>query len=331
MTMGKTHLYRISLAIVSLFFAVSAGAQGRPVWILGHGANWSFSVEAALDAGANGVEVDVRTQSHPVFGYGNENRQGQHWSLGHDFYYPESSCDDPNSKFTGVSLKWLLTNQSFLDDERFCVLWLDIKKPDQKYIKQLVEYVHEHTPDGTPYSIIYGVYEMDLDDETLIWLGKNLRQNECMNWADQPLSNLLPYIQGKIPANKHLYTRGYFRTSEMYKSYPAACDLRAAQKLPDFCCRTGVWTANSSYEAHFWLYNGSSSYPCEFDLVLTYFAHGYLPPVYGKLGLPDVITDYFNSNGVSKDGRMHIAKRNESFIGKYEWGKKEDKDKKEQK
>lgn len=309
----------ISILTVSCFFTVSAGAQ-RPVWIIGHGANWGKkNVQTVLELGGNGVEIDVRTQSIAYSkageAFGLENTEGKHWALGHDTYTFERNCD-ANKNW---SLKQFLA-MDILNDSRFCLLWLDCK--DEEYIRELVEYVHAQTPNGTPYAIIYNVYKTGQSRATLEWLAKNLRNNEGMNWGDVSIKDLKPHVEGVIPPSKHFFSRGLFKTHWIKNSSDRASDIRVAlsyAKSGQFCCRAGIWTGDTAYETYYWLYNGKKT-ASNYDVIISYFQGGYTPPLCKKNAMSKCMNDKFKVNGqfrankASNDGQVRIATRSDVFF-----------------
>ncbi|MCQ2117218.1 MAG: hypothetical protein MJY76_03660 [Bacteroidales bacterium] len=333
----------ICIAATLLFFVVNAWGQGRPVWVLGHGANWKFSTEAALNLGANGVEVDVRTR--PAKGSAfreRDNTKGAHWSLGHDFFSPESKCDKKNPKH--VSLRWLLTGKvigynslfsanakTLNDDERFCVLWLDCK--DEEYLEELVDYVHACIPQGQDkfnFAIIYNIYDFEYDsgDKTKLsseFIHKieraaaKLKSNEFLNWGwrtPDEMRKLLNATNDSFTPSKHFYTTGRFHTNLYKENSSKPTYVREATALSrqgQFCARAGIWSPNTMWQVERWLISQKPAYPTDFDVVLTYFKEGYVPPLCKKNSLKGSMKKLFYSDGRGKNGKMHIAKRNEPF------------------
>lgn len=318
----------VFVAAALLSFAVSTEAK-RPVWVIAHGANWKYSIEEALKQGANGVEVDVREGTTFWNWFTWHSTSGSHWCLGHDTYWPEEKCDCGDD--AAVSLKWVLTDNvtngyktKINDDPRFCVLWLDVK--DEKYIRDLVEYVHRYTVKGqTNYTIIYNVYE-DIEFDVLRWLGANLWSNECLNWANKTIGELQLHIKEtidmeifsqfnpmfpkdypQIHANNHFYTMGIFNvdqpqntTSTKYNNLMEAKDKRS------FCRRAGIWSNVTANNAEAWINAGM-------DVVLTYYSHGYRPSCEcKKSALPDLVTR-INSPGFALNNSVYIATRQDKF------------------
>lgn len=305
----KKYCHILYIAVMMLLPALNLNAQSneKPVWVIAHGANWKYSTDRALELGANGVEVDIRTKN-TFWNLFYDNTEGKHWSLGHDTYHEYAECDKDNPR--AVSLEWMLTGKvtrnyttTLNDDERFCVLWLDVK--NEKYIKELVKYVHDRTPNGTRYSIIYNVYDRNFKSDVLVWLGQNLRSNEYINWGDQLIKKLRPYIDGKIQPKNHFYSRGIFNVNQPQNSKRKRNHLREAASLAKegkFCKRVGVWSSITAANAISWINEGR-------EIVLVYYDKGYRPTVQCRpSALPELVKYY--KSGAQK-GKTHIATRND--------------------
>lgn len=272
----------IGITLALLSFAVCAGAQeARPIWVVGHGANWAYSTDRALELGANGVEVDVRTRPAKFFQTGRSryNTKGAHWSLGHDYFDRKELCDIGNPNC--VSLEWLLTGKvtnnyttTLDDDERFCLLWLDVK--DEEYLTELVNYVHDRTPYGTEYSIIYNVYEKKSLAE-LEWLDENLRDNEYINFGNMTIGELKSDLEAAdFSPEKHFFTRGIFNINQPKNTTKSKRnDINQALRFAEdgeFCYRVSDWSNVTANNANAWVREGA-------EVVLIYFDKGYRPTV----------------------------------------------------
>ena len=305
--------YILGVVAALLSLSVNAGAQsGRPIWVVGHGANWAYSTDRALALGANGVEVDVRTRpSRLQTGRSKYNTKGEHWSLGHDYFDRKEKCDVGNPNC--VSLEWLLTGKvtknyttTLDDDERFSVLWLDVK--DEEYLKELVQYVHKFTPLGTEYSIIYNIYDRK-NRFDLEWLAENLRENEFINWANETIADLKPDLDNvNFPPSNHFFTRGIFNVNQPSRtSSSKRNDIRQAllfAKDGVFCKRVSDWSNVSAVNANAWLKEGA-------EVVLIYFDKGYRPTCQCKKNALEKFTKQFSGGG-SYLG-THIANRDDEF------------------
>lgn len=106
----KKYCHILYIAVMMLLPALNLNAQSneKPVWVIAHGANWKYSTDRALELGANGVEVDIRTKN-TFWNLFYDNTEGKHWSLGHDTYHEYAECDKDNPR--AVSLEWMLTGK----------------------------------------------------------------------------------------------------------------------------------------------------------------------------------------------------------------------------
>ncbi|MCQ2370280.1 MAG: hypothetical protein MJ007_07395 [Paludibacteraceae bacterium] len=293
---------KIYLAIIGITVAISVSAQ-RPIWLIGHGANWPYSLAAALNDGANGVEIDVKTK---------DDVKGSHWCVGHDKYYKEQDC-------TGnvMTLKKYLAQES-LNDPRFCLLWIDVKT--EKYFKQLVEYVHKYTPNGTEYSIVYNLYTAGAVTGIEQWLTDNLRDNEGINFGDvssDKLSNLFSGPNPKLPKEKHFFTRGIFNSKWITRDSDRRKDITYAnnqKKQGQFCIKAGVWSASTASDA-FWFFDSKTAdRDTDYDVVIAYFKKGYCGlPFTSPTSLYYCRKDYIDNPG-KNNGKMRMADRNDTFF-----------------
>lgn len=86
---------------------LNINSKPRPIWVLGHRCNNRGDVDKALSHGANGVEIDIRTD-----------RDKGMWIVNHDAYRPNVSLS--LEEYFAFQLK---------DKQGFCLLYLDIKTP----------------------------------------------------------------------------------------------------------------------------------------------------------------------------------------------------------
>lgn len=300
--MKRNILLKFGITLICLSISVFSFAS-RPIWVIGHGANYLGSAQAALDRGANGVEIDVRAKAS----YAKE-----HWSVTHSEYWTKDECDKGSGSSYVFSLKKYL-EQPILNDERMKVLWIDCKNED--YIVDLINLVHSLTPNGTPYSIIYGFYYVT----TLEKHGKDiralLRDNEGINLGNQNIDAVKPWIgtgSNQIPKEKHFFSKGYYRSSMVNKNHTIE-----ARKLRDekgeFCSRVAVWTNDWMKEARICVDSEYAGKETNFDLVLAYYPEGLRPvATLSKWVLPDFIKEVVNDSNVNK-GRWHVAGKGDKF------------------
>ena len=311
-------------------------APGRPIWVFAHGANKKMATARALELGANGVEIDVRS------------RDGVHWNLDHDHYYSEEECDrtDVPVEDVHVSLRWFLTQPvarydgnefsvKLNDDPRLCALWIDCK--NEEHVESLVAYVHSCLPRGVEkynFSIIYNLYtvptvaeridpfdpfsqyEVHVPDEylqTMDRVFRSLEDNEYLNWGNctmEEINFLFAELRKKnltcSPSN-HFFTRGIFDIDQPQNTTASKRDdLRNVQLLEPgtFCKRYGVWSNVTANNAEAWINFGMQA-------VLTYFDQGVRPTVECRPNaLPDLVWRIRNEEG-SLYGKVHIATRDE--------------------
>lgn len=291
---------KILMISALLIFATAAFAE-RPVWIIGHGANYLGSALAALNEGADGVEIDVRAKASYA---------RNHWSVTHSQYWTKDECDKGTGKSYVYSLKNYLS-QSFMQDKRMRVLWIDVK--DEEYIEELVQHVHDCTPNGTPYSIIYNCYKAKKIAPHAKWLRDNLRNNEGINMGSLDIPDVEPLIgDGKIPKEKHYYTIGYYRSSMKNKN-----QVIEARKMRDdqnkFCSRVGFWTCDWEREVRICIDSKYAGKETNFDLILAYFPEGLIPvPGLSKTVLPGAVKNFINNPAVN-GGRWRKPRDDDKF------------------
>ena len=300
--MKRNIFYRFGITLICLSVSLFSYAS-RPIWVIGHGANYLGSAEAALNHGANGVEIDVRAK---------ESYAKDHWSVDHKEYWTKDQCDKGEGRSYVFSLEKYL-EQPIMNDPRMRVLWIDCKNED--YMVDLINLVHSLTPNGTPYSIIYGCYSAKTLEKYGTEIRKLLRDNEGINLGDKDISAVQPWIgnePNKIPKEKHFYTRGYYRSSMKNKNH-----VIDARKLRDennaFCTKVGFWTCDWMSEARICVDNEYAQAETNFDLVLAYYPEGLLPvATLRKWVLPDFVKGVVNDSKVNK-GRWHIAGKGDKF------------------
>ncbi len=299
--------YRIALVAVCTFLMVCANAQ-RPVWLIGHGANWGDSAEKLLNQGGNGVEIDVRCKGI-IYG---EDTKGQHWSVAHDMYWPKSECD---GKYQYSLEQYLQLNA--LKDPRFCLLWIDCK--NDEYLKELVEYVHKYIPSDAKYAIVYNAYSKENVRKNIEWLADNLKPNEGLNFANLSIYDddcLYDFLRAyDFPANQHFFTRGIFSLALVGRDSDARKDLTKANELKadgEFCSRTGAWTGDNGHNSYWFLDSEYAGRPTDVDLVLAYFSGGWRLP-FTKKAVKHTRKNYIDNPLINK-GKMRMAVPQDVFF-----------------
>lgn len=98
-------------------------SKKRPVYVIAHGANDRASVDRAVEAGVNGVEIDIcANKDYKGKGKGKGDAGAPSWYVDHDCKGPQGkpSLDDMFGKLAGLEA-----------GKRPVVVWLDIKTPDE--------------------------------------------------------------------------------------------------------------------------------------------------------------------------------------------------------
>ncbi|MBQ0081304.1 MAG: hypothetical protein KBS95_07165 [Alistipes sp.] len=306
---------------------INAKAE-RAVWVIGHAANSNAILKSALSDGANGVEIDVRT------------KDGKFWNVSHDYNLSPQELEDPKWKNRGyVSLETYLKFPELMND-KFCLLYLDIKHSKVGYIKELVEFVHRVAGVNTPYAIIYAVYYTEelnrlVYDEKkkqmvhlLTWLNENLAPNEGINvgWETPPSNdkeyNANLFVQKAFQPSKHLFTYGYWNSTVITRHWKRVGYLKTAREYRDkgkFCSRVGFWTALKTWDAWWFLDKyASNNGKTDCDMVMVECHNDVvMPPWSKKDALANLIKDYFNPSAKEyqtyNKGKLRLANRNDKF------------------
>ena len=312
--------------------------SGRPVWILGHGANCLRTLQSVIEEGGNGVEIDVNTNNY---------YRGSFWSVAHDVFVSPETMSALNA-YLAPEDYWvsLETYLNYAEMDKICLLWLDNKQINAKYLKELVEYVHEVTDKRyngllPPYSIIYEMnYSSDLETITtsneniLEWLSDNLRPNEGINvsWEklsegdDKKISDL--FSKYHFPVTKHLFSNGFHNSQLVSRNGTIVKDIEQAHVLRDggeFCSRIGFWTAQSAWDAYWFLdkeatIKDGTIVNTDCDVVIVECHNNMVSPG-DKSSLQDVVKDYMLSSGQYyhdyNNGRCRLAKQNDVFWKRY--------------
>lgn len=303
-------LINSSILAVLLFSSICLNAQ-KPIWLVGHRCNSRAPLAAVLEDGGNGVEIDVRTCNEGAF-----------WCVDHDYSWAESSCDGVNH----LSLKQYLALPE-LKNENFCLLWIDCK---HRYLKELVEYVHANIPEDIKgqFAITYSRYDLsDIDYyvydnghsiHILDWLKANLWENEglSLGW-ERKFDNYTALLnQHQFPYEKHFFTDGAFHSKQITKNSRWAISLRQAAAYRDakqFCCRVGMWTASTAYDAYWFFdptYGGNMS--CDVVMAECRKTAGLVPLIASHTALKYCKLEYIDKN----TSKFKIAKRTDTFFKK---------------
>lgn len=347
----KKNFIKISLALIcTTFITVNAMAEARPVWILGHACNAQRSLNAAINDGACGVEIDVMTDQEDCL---------TDWSVNHQKPYK-------GPKTRNFLNFWLKKDNEYLslkeylslpDMNRINVLYLDVKVTDNSYNfpVALVKHVHsilesKYGKGHVPYSIVYAFYETSavkiLMPEigstytVLDWLRDNLWENEGINFAweckDEPrekgqFSGYISDIESlmkdhSFPAYKHAMCHGYLYSAttsadgENVKSTLKAQELRKEGK---YCSRIGFWTCVNYSDAIWFIdpdYN-QKGVQCDWLLV-----EGHNSFILGDgMALWKLHNSYFTPTGAMykkyNKGRFRIANQSDVFYDSKMMGK----------
>lgn len=341
----KSRILRFCLVLVYTFFAIDANAQ-RPVWVVGHACNSHQCLIDALADGGCGVEIDLHTD---------EANKNKDWSVNHGLKFPyvetylsEAERKSRNNKQgrIGTTTEYVSLEQylRFPEMNKLSILWLDVKTGE--YLVELVKHVHavlkEVYPDGNiPYSIIYGVYTIDVlnapipgtSDLVIDWLRDNLWEKEGINLAyegkDKNQKNGLGsgffeeiedlMTSHRFPISKHFMTCGFgasyfvFSWSVEPKNIIAAKNLRSQGR---YCSKIGFWTCASYSDAIWFIEPKWKGIQTECDLVLVECRNEFAAPGH-KTALSKLVEYFFNSNGCYYNkyngGRTRIADQTDVF------------------
>lgn len=309
--MKSMKIIRSSILAVLLFGSICLNAQ-KPIWLVGHRCNSQASLAAVLEDGGNGVEIDVRTPNNGAF-----------WCVDHDYSWAESSCDGKKH----LSLKQYLELPE-LKYGQFCLLWIDCK---HQYLKELVEYVHANIPEdikGT-FAIAYSRYALSdinyyvFDNNgnamhILDWLKANLWENEGLSLGWERAQNAaFKELLDKhdFPREKHFFTDGAFHSKQITKNSRWAISLRKAAEYRDakqFCCRVGMWTASTAYDAYWFFDPKYANMTCDVVMAECRKTAGLVPLIASHTALKYCRLNYIDKN----TDKFKIAKRSDTFFVK---------------
>lgn len=306
--MKKT--FKIGLGLFSLLLCsvVSTYAQSRPVWVVGHRCNSKITIAEALKDGANGVEMDVST---------NGTYKGSHWCVDHDKCWSPSRCKgEQNNTWT---LKDYLQLPE-LKNSNFRLLWVDCK--DEKYLKELVEYVHKYIPADADYDICYSIYKLETvfdiktgSDKLLAWLRDNLRKNEGISFGYERRHDAIQYafdITG-FPYKKHFFQDGNFNSYQIIKKnsrWRLSLKEAGIRKSQDkFCSRVGAWTALNGNHGNILLDSAYAGFETGCD-VICIECRKTVKDFF--LASPDALKDCI-SKFVSQSSTLHLADKKDKF------------------
>lgn len=308
--MKSMKLISSSILAVLLFSSICLNAQ-KPIWLVGHRCNSQASLAAVLEDGGNGVEIDVRSCNGGAF-----------WCVDHGVSWAESSCDGKKH----LSLKQYLALPE-LRNERFCLLWIDCKHP---YLKELVEYVHANIPEDIKgkFAIAYSRY--DLKDinyyvrdnngyqvHILDWLKANLWENEglSLGWERNFVGFKALLDQHNFPYEKHFFTDGAFHSKQITKNSRWAVSLRQAAAFRDakqFCCRVGMWTASTAFDAYWFFDPKYANMTCDVVMAECRKTAGLVPFIASHTALKYCKLNFLDKN----TDKFKIAKRSDTFFVK---------------